>query len=43
MRQRAQEAETLGEVFGEFLIMVAALIAVPTMFYYFGGLYAAYL
>jgi hypothetical protein len=41
MRERTQEAETLLEVFVEFLIMVVALFCVPVIFYYLGPFYAA--
>lgn len=41
MRERAQEAETLQEIFIEFLIMLVALFCVPVMFYCFGMFYVA--
>lgn len=33
-RDRAQEAETFGQIFIEFLIMLLALFCVPLMFIY---------
>lgn len=41
LRQQAQEAETFGQVFIEFLIMLLALVCIPPMFIYGWALYVA--